>query len=168
MDFRGYLCGARQQPGHHTHTQGQAADWALSTSISTVRSARGAFSAPRSSSVRSRVSAWTSALASADLGVAAFDRVSTHSSPPRSSSSSRSGLRSLHMGQEQYVARHCGSCVCVCVCVCEHMLHATRGKVQVMPRGTCTRPRALQGALPAAERRKPRSQPLPRAVRRDR
>jgi hypothetical protein len=53
------------------------------------------------------------------------------------------------------------SCACVCVCVCgvcvcvEHMMHATRGKMQVMPRDTCTRPRALQGASPAAERRKP-------------
>jgi hypothetical protein len=44
--------------------------------------------------------------------------------------------------------------VCVCLCVCgEHMMHATRGKVQVMQRRTCKMPRALQGALPAAERR---------------
>jgi hypothetical protein len=56
---------------------------------------------------------------SSRLGVEHLDqhcpgaRSSTHSSPPRSSSSSRSGLRSLHMGQEQCVARHCGSCVCV-------------------------------------------------------
>ena len=54
-------------------------------------------------------------------------------------------------------------CVCVCVCVCAcvcgvHIMHATRGKVQVMPRRTCTRPRALQGVPPAAERRKPRCQ----------
>jgi hypothetical protein len=76
------------------------------------------------------------------------------------------------MGQEHYVARHCGSCVCVCVfvyaCACvwgEHMMHATRGKVQVMPRGTCTRPRVCQGTLPAAHRRKPRSQQPSRAAR---
>ena len=41
-----------------------------------------------------------------------------------------------------------------------HTTTTTRGKVQVMPHGTCTRPRALQGAPPASERRKPRrSQP---------
>ena len=46
-----------------------------------------------------------------------------------------------------------------------HTTTTTRGKVQVMPHGTCTRPRALQGAPPAAERRKPRSQPPSRAAR---
>jgi hypothetical protein len=45
------------------------------------------------------------------------------------------------------------------------MIHATRGKMQVMPRGICTRTRALQGALPAAERPKPHSQPPSRAAR---
>ena len=54
--------------------------------------------------------------------------------------------------------------VYACACVWgEYMMHATRGKVQVMPRGTCTRPRVCQGTLPAADRRKPRSQQPSRA-----